>query len=477
MNIQYPLSYPLAEYSSNINLFHSALKSDLEKHSEYFIKQPMKKLKSFPIHVFPKAIQHIINRTNECLKYPNDYISAAILYATSIAIGNTHLVQVMLGWLESCVIYIVLVGRPGSNKTHPLTFALKPLQDRDDKTYDEYKRQKTEYDIANRTKRKDFSQYDLDASELPVWRKTLLSDFTPEALAGVHEQNQRGIGVYVDELAGWIKNFNRYKSSSEQEFWLTAWSNKPITIDRKGSEPILIPRPNIPVGGTIQPGVLFELAKDSRSQNGFIHRILFVMLQDAKKEYWNETQLEPEVIKEWEEIINKFLDLPLTLDEMYKPVPTVLQYTDEAKELLMDWQKKLTDLTNDADSEQLAGIYSKLEIYGIRFSLMLQLMQWACNEGNKDAVGKEAVQGAIELVNYFRQIAEDVNIIINDPNPLNSFSEDKVNLYESLPDTFLLSEGLEIASDLGVPDRTAQRFFSEEVLFKRLRRGKYQKKI
>ncbi len=73
----------------------------------------------------------------------------------------------------------------------------------------------------------------MEMPDKPAWQKNLLSDYTPEALAEVHSYNKRGIGVCVDELAGWFKNFNKYNKGSEMEFWLSAWSRKPITIDRK----------------------------------------------------------------------------------------------------------------------------------------------------------------------------------------------------------------------------------------------------
>ena len=119
---------------------------------------------------------------------------------------------------------------------------------------------------------------------MPIWEQLLVTDFTPEALIEVHKFNKNGIGVYADELASWFKNFNRYNSGSEEQFWLSVWSGKPIRINRKTSEPIFISLPFISVIGTIQPAVLKELAKD-RTENGFMDRILFVIPDDLKKNY------------------------------------------------------------------------------------------------------------------------------------------------------------------------------------------------
>ncbi len=110
----------------------------------------------------------------------------------------------------------------------------------------------------------------------PYWKKIIISDFTPEALSEIHRHNLRGLGVYSDEINQWLKNFNRYSTGSATEFWLSNFSGIPITIDRKGQDPILISTPSISVCGSIQPGILQELSRDSRSQNGFIDRICFL---------------------------------------------------------------------------------------------------------------------------------------------------------------------------------------------------------
>ena len=89
------------------------------------------KANRFPVEVFPTRIQEIITATNESLNFPFDFIGASILYAVSVAIGNTYRVEVKKGWQENAVIYLALVGRPGTNKSHPLSFAIQPLIEQD----------------------------------------------------------------------------------------------------------------------------------------------------------------------------------------------------------------------------------------------------------------------------------------------------------------------------------------------------------
>ncbi len=436
-----------------------------------------KQTNRFPVEVFPLPVQKIITATNESLNFPIDFIGASLLYAVSVAVGNTHRVEVKKGWVESSVLYLAIVARAGTNKSHPLSFALQPIVEQDKRTYRHYEQQKQEYDRTVSLSKKEREQQGIDEPIKPVWQKFLLSDFTPEALAEVHKFNKRGIGVYVDELAGWFKNFNRYNKGSEMEFWLSAWSGKSINIDRKTGEPVFIPLPFISVCGTIQNGILNELAKDSRTQNGFIDRILFVIPENIKKEYWGETELEPIVSDNWHSIISRLSNLSITFDETMNPNPEILKFTPEAKRILFDWQKANTDQCNDAENEAVSGIYSKLEIYAVRLALVLEMMRYACNESDKNAVSVEAIQGALKLVEYFKASAVKVNSIISNTSPLDKHPADKQALYKALPDTFTTERGIQIAKELGVPERTFKRFLNEMELFKKISRGEYEKRF
>lgn len=428
----------------------------------------------FPVEIFPVPIQEIISATNESLKFPIDFIASSILYAVSVAIGNTHRIEIMKGWQETAVLYLCLVGRAGTNKSHPISFALKPIEKRDNLKFQKYINEKAEYDTILSLTKKERTQQGYSEPVKPIWEQHLLTDFTPEALIEVHKFNKRGLGVYADELASWFKNFNRYNKGSEEQFWLTVWSGKPIRINRKTSEPAYIPFPFISVAGTIQTGVLNELA-DNRIENGFLDRLLFVIPDNLRKEYWSETELNPEIVENWETIISNLLDISIIQGENNNPQPEILRFTPEAKELLFEWQRESTNQSNEPENEAISGINAKLEMYAARLALILQMTRYACNGGDKQAIEIEAVQGALKLVEYFKKTAIKVRSIVSNANPLDKLPTDKQNLYKVLPDTFTTSEGVQVAESLGMAERTFRRFLSNRELFNSPTYGEYEK--
>jgi hypothetical protein len=426
----------------------------------------------FPVEAFPKTVQYIVNETNKCLKFPVDFIGCSLLFASSLAIGNTFKAEIIKNWTEGATLYLALVGKAGTNKSHPLTFALQPIFEHDIRTYTDYKSAKADYDRATTQARSDRGEI----PKKPFWKKFIVSDYTPESLADVHRHNMRGVGVYSDELAGWFKNFNRYNKGSETEFWLSNFSGKQISIDRKSNEPILITTPFIGVAGTIQNRILTELGKDDRNKNGFIDRILFSIPENLKKEYWSENSLNSDVTQSWSQIINNLLSLALNYDDHGNPKPMIIGFSSEAKQIMIQWQKENTDLCNLPENEPFASIFSKIEIYVIRLALIMELLYWASGESKIDVISAKTVKTAIALIEYFKNNAIYVNkYISNNNNPTDKLSVEKIALYQALPKEFTTDEGKETASKLNIPERTFERFLTEKEYFIKLKFGKYEK--
>jgi hypothetical protein len=185
---------------------------------------------TFPLHVFPSQVTNIIRATNECLNFPVDYIATSLCFTISVCIGNLFAAKVKEGWTERAILYVALIGRPGTNKSHPLSFALQPLFNYDNGMAVLHKAKLAEYEQIYLLSKKEREEQGINGlPEEPVQKKFVVSDITPECLAFVHDGNKRGICLYADELASWFKNFNRYSKGSEEQFWLPV--ENPTQID------------------------------------------------------------------------------------------------------------------------------------------------------------------------------------------------------------------------------------------------------
>lgn len=433
----------------------------------------------YPVQVFPHQIQDIIYATGECLNYPIDYIAASLCFVLSVGIGNTHVAKLKEGWSERAILYIALIGRPGVNKSHPLSFAFHPLFEHDAKNAVTFKKEIKEYEQLLCLSRKEREEQGIsEMPNEPVLKKFVVSDITPESLAFIHENNKRGICLYTDELASWFKNFNRYTKGSEEQFWLSLYNGKPIILDRRGSKnSVSVKNSFIGVIGTIQHGVLREMAKGERNQNGFLDRILFVLPNNLEKQYWSDHQLSRHVIPTWNNLMQKLINQGYLTDDNGDIIPVELYFQEDARKRLYDWQRENTDQCNREINETLMGIYSKLEIYAIRFCLILQVARWLCGEASKDSIDLVSVEGAIELVGYYQKTARKVQQIIASSTTLEQLPSDKQRLYNALPSDFSTAEGIQVASQFSISADSFKRMLSDfkDGLLDNYKHGRYRK--
>lgn len=429
----------------------------------------------FPISVFSHKIQRIITELHASQGYPIDYIAAAMLSALAVSIGNSHLAQVKHGWVESPILYMALIGQPGANKSHPLSFAFHPFIEHDYRHNKEYQEQYAEYERTMSMTKKERLEAGKDEFPTPPKRsRFLVSDITPEGLSLIHAQNPRGLCLWLDELSAWFKNFNRYNSGSEEQFWLSVFNAKPTISDRKSSQSsIFIKRPYISVVGTIQQKILGELGRGERASNGFIDHILFVMPQLVQKSRWSDRETPEELEQEWQHIIVRLIEQECEFNEQGELQSHHLPFREAAKRELYAWQHDNARKCDLESNEALLGIYCKLEIYIIRFALIIQLARWTCGECDKTYIDLLTVERAIKLTEYFKESALNVQNILNE-NALNSQQQAIINL---LPPAFTTAQAIQIAEQNGMKERTFQRFLNDNIgtLFREEKHGEYSK--
>lgn len=427
----------------------------------------------FPLGALPMKIQRIVMEAYDCYGYPVDYLAGAMLVAFGLGIGNTHFARLKGKWDESAILFMALVGRPGACKSHPLNFAIRPFTVLDGVATRAYVKACEEYERQRELPIKERSEPHPVA---PVCKRFLISDATPEAMLLIHSQNLRGICMWNDELAGWFKNFNRYNKGSDEEYWLKLFNANPSFSDRKGvKNSVYISRPFISVVGTIQNGILNELAQGSRTSNGFIDRLLFVMPHNQDKQPWSDKEPTFDIEAAWAEIIERLVAIPYETDTDGNVIANILPFATDAKTRLYEWQRRNTEECNREECDALKGVYNKFDFHAIRFCLILQMARWSCGEADRKEIDLVSVENAISLVDYFKSTARKVHGIISEM----SMTEQQRAIIAALPDCFTTEEGIAVAKENGMPGRTFQDFLKRSVslgnYFQREKHGHYSK--
>jgi hypothetical protein len=422
----------------------------------------------FPIDFFPEQIQNIVNELNKKLNFPIDFAACSMLYAASVAIGNTCKLRYL--WDEKPNLFMILVGKPGTNKSHPVEFAIKPILERDAILFKEYESLIEEFEKANAQTAKADS---ITILSKPVLKKHIVSDSSMEAIKVSMNNNKRGIGLWVDEIAGWLNGFKKYNSALEQ--WLSIWSGKEIIHERKNSKPFRIPDPFASVIGTIQSEIIDEIAKGNQLKNGFLDRMLFVKPQEIQRRGWNKFEGKIDASENWKTIIEKILQLDFRiLDTNY--FSNYLNLSPEAEQVILTWQNLSLESDKTEYGEVVEGVSAKIEIYVLRFALIIQILKWACGNGSLITIDKESAESAIALSAYFKSTAMEVFEHVTKKHPLDLLSDYKSLIYRALFDSFYTGQGVQLASFYGMPERTFKHWLAtDDKLFKRIGHGHYKK--
>lgn len=416
----------------------------------------------YPVDVFPVDVQRIINETNRCLNFSKDHIASSLMFVASVAVGNSIRVELKRKWYDKAIMYMALVGKPGSNKSAPLRFAMEPLEMRDDREMEKYRKEREKF---NEAKRKAFKGNGYLPDE-PDYNQTIMNDFTTEVLIRQHNVNPRGLAVYVDELIGFIRNFNKYRTGNDEQVWTQLFNGGAVAVNRMNSVPLKINDTFIGIIGTIQPGLLPEFAK-GKMESGFLDRWLFSFPDTTEYPQFTLEELDEEITDKWLDIIRRISAIPLD-DER-----RTIRLTDEAKRIYMEWYNAIAKLKNDPKF-LLPEAATKMERYCIRFAIILEALKYGCGQETLDSVSVDSVKGGIDLCSYYLSCAFKARRLFK-RSPVDNMSELQKAIYQELPISFITSEGVQIAARYGMKERTFKDWIKTEP-FKHMAHGQYERR-
>ena len=451
------------EFVANTRSLH--LGSFFYKCQEYGVippNVPHYEMIPFPVEIFPESLRHIIFETHKCLNFSVDHISASLLFVASVAVGNSVIVEIKNEWVDKAILYVAIVGKPGTNKSAPLKYALRPLVERDRKELQKYEKLRAAYEEALKAPAKERKLI----PEEPEYMQIVLSDFTTEVLVRQHKINPRSLAVYVDELIGFIKCFNKYRSGNDEQVWTQLYNGGSVIVNRVSSQPLNIEDTCIGVIGTIQPGLLSEFAK-GKTESGFVDRWLFAYPDDSEYPKMNHEQLPRELTKIWSETIEQIYKQP------YEPGAKPVKLTKDAMAVYSKWFNALADQKN-VSSSSFAEMATKMERYCIRFAIVLEALKCAAAKKPVKSIGVSSVKGGIDLCYYFIACALKARKKFNN-NPLDQLTERQRKIYNDLPISFTTAEGVEVAKEWELGERAFKDWLRSD-FFRHISHGQYEKR-
>jgi len=433
-----------------------------------------------PLNAFPSKIQDMILVLSRQENYSIEYTMASLLVAVSTAIGNAVNIRIRGGWISNPALYMILVGRPGMGKTPPLDFAFRPIRKHDAQAVKQFKLEMEQYNnLIESYKGKKENTTPLP--DKPILRRTIISDFTPEALMRALDDNQRGIVVYVDEIMGMFNAVNQYSRGQLIEQLLTAFSGKPLDISRCSMPiPIHIEHPFINIVGTMQTTRMHELIGKGYKENGLIDRIIFVYPSSQEISDWQLDEDSSFATFEkysamWKSIIDKVVSLPFVENENGGNIQNILDFSSEAKAYFTNWRNNAIRTINQIQDDGLVDSrVIKTPMITARLALILQILRWACGEVHKDFVDIDSTKSAIALSEYFECCYSDIQKYMLKE----SVEPQKKELLDCLSESFTTADAIQAGKEVGLSGRSVMYSLvslAANKIIKKVKRGEYEK--
>ena len=127
----------------------------------------------FPVEVFPDRVQKIIRETESALQFPRDYSCAAVLAAGATAIRKQLVACLKNDYVQFPLIYLLLVGRPGINKSQPLYWFLRPILTKDRELFEHFSRDRDRWEEEQKLSKGERVSNGISESEEPLLRQIL----------------------------------------------------------------------------------------------------------------------------------------------------------------------------------------------------------------------------------------------------------------------------------------------------------------
>lgn len=366
----------------------------------------------FPIDIFPNDIQTYILECNSKLDSSVEYMGCSLLWLISVCIGNSIDVEVKKGWNENLTVWISIVGKAGLGKTPSISNIVFPLTKINAKEIKTYIKENEKYEYYSNLSKKEKEEH--SEVQKPTKTQFIANDITLEALVDLHQESDNAVGVFKDELAGWLKDMNKYREGSDLEFWLSTWSGKSVNLNRLTRAGSFVEKPFIPVLGGIQPSIFNTFYTDENKDNGFMDRML-LCYPDLKIDHYNENEISDDMLKWYKEIVISFYDTIKSViqrDGDGDITPLTARFSDEAK---LEWKRIFNEMTdvqnNEEENEYLKSMFPKQKSYIPRFACLIHVFdEFFSDGGNTLLISKESMLKAEKLSKYFIATAKKIKI-------------------------------------------------------------------
>lgn len=360
---------------------------------------------NFPLETLPDTFQLSIQHKKDIENWGENAQAVSLISATATAIGSAVKFNNGL-WISKPILWVAIIGKSSTKKSPIIKFSYKYIEEVNKANMLDYQERIEDWERSDKER----------AKPQPI--SFLLKDFTPQSIAVAHKNNDKGLAIFRDELAGWIKGFDQYSKGAEKEMMLELFNGDPHQVNRKGDLPIYIPEPCINLIGGIQPSKMTLINNKESQGDGFLARFLMVRNVPASANVWNLKAVNEDIVRQVEILMEKVFNYP----------ETVLTWNQQTLLIYKAWHDQKNEELQDKELELI--IQGKLETYVFRLCIVIDILDQCETGQRRTEIAPETMEKAIKLVEFFR--IEALESFRETYNPLARQPKKFRDIYESL---------------------------------------------
>jgi hypothetical protein len=169
----------------------------------------------------------------------------------------------------------------------------------------------------------------------------------------------------------------------------------------------------VSITGGIQPGTLQRALGREYFENGLAARLLLACPPRLAKT-WTETEVTAETEAGYANVLDALFGLQPVSDDDGEPQPGIVRLSGEAKSVWVafynEHAREHVSLSGDE-----AALWSKVEGYAARLSLVIHLVRWGSGDQvSPDVVDVESIEAGIALARWFGQETRRVYSLLSE---------------------------------------------------------------
>ena len=399
----------------------------------------------FPTSVLPAYVGEVVDAITYEMQVPADFPAMWALGTLAAAAGGLVEVSTPTGYVQPVVLWVMVLGEPGTRKSSAHAAVTAPLTELADRLAEMTEGQRRDAHAA-----KTFAEAQLAAAEkalkavagsddadevsrakksyadalalvedavVPARPALTVSDATPEAVAyGLWQQGGR-LTVSSSEPGVLQQMSGLYSRDANLDVYLQAFSGDPISVrrggfgshrDRSEAQTATVRRPALSVVCGAQPGVIRAISRDGMLvQRGAADRFCMVEPDDVvgSRQVWpsGTHRHAREVWAAQVVLLGARLHEAITErlpsgEPASRPVLTLAPMAAaEMKVWLEDKERRLGDR---GDLRPIRGWAAKIDAFALRIAALLHLASHADAPLADRVIDEEAVRGALSICDY-----------------------------------------------------------------------------